>query len=251
MEREIDLLMNVDPLIVDYYETITTVSQLAMNRNEEEIYDYVIVTKNEAYYGVVSIRNLLMKFAEVQAEMASFMNPLTGLPGNHVIDEKLNQTIQQKQFSVLYIDLDQFKAYNDTYGFKKGDAIIQETARILKENIAHLGCFVGHIGGDDFIAILNDCEYETLCSAVIKDFDEAVKRFYNKEHLKQQYIIAENRSGQIERIPFLSLSIAVVSNQNCSFNSIEEVVNEATRIKKLCKMQKQSCYEVNAPCCAK
>lgn len=247
MGRSIELLMNKTPLIVEYTEPIVDVSQLAMERKEEELYDYVIVTKNGEYVGVVSIQHLLLTFATIQKETARFMNPLTGLPGNHLIDQKLKGIVNSPMFSVMYIDLDHFKEFNDTYGFKLGDEMILATADILSRYLSN--DFVGHIGGDDFIAILNTYEYEKVAKQIIADFDHMVKHFYREEHWEQKYIIAENRSGQTRRIPLVSVSIAIVTNQGRPFHSLDDIVLEATAIKKACKQSDLSCYIVSGCLC--
>lgn len=241
MGRSIELIANKEPLIVDFFESITDVSKLAMERKEEELYDYVIVTKENKYFGVVSIQRLLMKLVEVQVEFASYLNPLTQLPGNHMIKGKLNEIIHQKQFSILYFDLDHFKAYNDTYGFKKGDDLLQSTADILKRAFVEKGFFLGHIGGDDFIGVLNHYDIRPICETIMKEFDEIIKLFYHSSHLSQQYVLAENRQGVINKIALVSLSIAVVTNQYQSIKSIEELVESAATLKKSCKMIKGSC----------
>ncbi len=245
MGRSIELIMDRQPLVVEYSQQIIDVSKLAMNRAEEELYDYVIVTRHGQFAGIVSIRNLLLNFAEIQAEIASYKNPLTGLPGNHTIEEKLKLSIQQGSFSVYYIDLDHFKAYNDTYGFQMGDRLIQQTATILKNNVYPHDGFLGHIGGDDFIAIQYHHQFHDVCRAIISDFSEAIRHFYSEAHLIQQYVIAENRAGQVERIPLVSISIAVVTNEAKAFRSIDEIVHEATRLKKICKLDQRSCYYSN------
>ncbi|GIP21906.1 GGDEF domain-containing protein [Paenibacillus sp. J22TS3] len=245
MGRPVELVMNSCPLIVDYSENITEVSKLAMNRPEEELYDYVIVTRDGQFYGVVSIRHLLLSFAEIQAAIATFLNPLTGLPGNLSIDERLRLCLGQARFSVLYFDLDHFKAYNDTYGFKAGDKLIQATASILKETVTGQDSFIGHIGGDDFIAVLNDYNYPELCSGIIGQFDEIIRSFYTEKDLERQYVMSENRDGQVEPIPLVSISIAVVTNELRSYASIDEIVRESARIKKVCKKHSFSCYCTN------
>ncbi|MDR7080591.1 diguanylate cyclase (GGDEF)-like protein [Neobacillus niacini] len=243
--RPIELIVNTDSLIVDYYHSITEVSKLAMDREEKDRYDYVIVTKENKYIGVVSIQRLLMKFVEVQVEFASFLNPLTRLPGNHIIEEKLKEVIQQKKFSILYFDLDHFKAYNDTYGFKKGDNLLQATAELLKRDFTNKGSFLGHIGGDDFIAVIEHHDINSTCKALINDFDKIVEDFYTTNHLSQQYVIAENRQGVVEKIALVSLSIAIVTNQGQAFESVEELVEYAAVVKKKCKSISGSCYLVN------
>ncbi|WP_260865788.1 diguanylate cyclase domain-containing protein [Paenibacillus xylanexedens] len=179
MGRPVELVMNNGPLVVDYMEQITDVSIQAMNRSEEELYDLVLVTSKGALSGAISIRRLLLAVADVRAEMASFMNPLTGLPGNRIIDDRLCQSYLLERFSVLYLDLDYFKSYNDSYGFKMGDALIQATADLLRQYFTVPEAFLGHIGGDDFIVILNHHEFRKDCEEVIAGFEELKREFYN------------------------------------------------------------------------
>ena len=246
MTKSISILANKHPLIVDYFTSSIEVSKLAMNRTEEEIYDDVIIELDHAIVGVVSIKNLLMKVADIQVEFASYLNPLTRLPGNNIINENIKQALaHKKEFSLLYIDLDRFKAYNDYYGFKKGDEIIQLTADILSNALGKKGeDFLGHIGGDDYIAIFHHYDFHDFCEDVIKVFDEEIKKHYSKKHIQEKFIYAENRSGEMEKIPLVTLSIAVVTNQKKQFSGIEEVIEEATRLKKMCKMRSESCFFV-------
>lgn len=245
MGRPIKLLMNQNPLIVDSVEPIIEVSQKAMERPPEEMYDYVIVTENNQYKGIVSIQNLLLTFANIQSEKARFLDPLTGLPGNHLIEREFERIIRLDQYSVLYIDLDNFKAFNDIYGFKQGDDLILATAEILKTRLRN--AFVGHIGGDDFVACTEHFEYESICKEIINDFDKVIQYFYTKEHWEQQYVVTENRAGISEKIPLVSISIAIVSNQMQAFETTADIVTEATNIKRICKKQPNSCYIVNNP----
>ncbi|WP_066307038.1 GGDEF domain-containing protein [Bacillus sp. FJAT-29814] len=245
MGKSIELLVSTDSLMVDYFQSVTEVCKLAMEREEQNRYDYVIVTKENKYIGVVSIEKLLMKLVEVQVEFASFLNPLTRLPGNHSIEEKLKEIIRHERFSILYFDLDHFKAYNDTYGFKKGDALLQSTAELLKRYYTNKGSFLGHIGGDDFIAIIDHHDILPDCESLIKKFEKMVKEFYSSPHLSQQYVIAENRQGIIEKIPLVSLSIAIVTNQNQTFKDVEELVEYAASVKRICKGVRGSCYTIN------
>lgn len=242
MGRSVELVMDTNPLIVDYTTPIIDVSRLAMARQDENLYDYVIVTHGKSLFGAVSVRDLLLNFAEIQAVAASFLNPLTGLPGNLSITEWMVKTLLQEEFSVLYIDLDHFKAYNDTYGFKEGDRMLQATAEILKHEALRMGGLLGHIGGDDFIIFINNYNYEEGCRSMITAFDSAVKDFYHAGHLAQRYVLTESRSGLLEEIPLVSISIAVVTNRSRRFASAEDLSVEAARFKKSCKMIRGSSY---------
>lgn len=191
MNRSISLLMDENHLKVDYYTPILHVSNLAMSRQQEKLYDFIVVTRDGEYFGVVSIKALLLKISEIQISLARLESPLTGLPGNIVIKEKMKELLQYSKYTILYFDLDNFKAFNDVYGFKEGDEIIQETANIITSNLQEYskqGVFVGHIGGDDFIAILSNHEYITLCNEIINEFDSKITAFYVQEDLERGYI---------------------------------------------------------------
>lgn len=245
MKRTIDLIMDPNFLMVDYTVPILEVSTLAMNRKQENLYDYVIVTKNDRLYGVVSIRDLIMKMSEVQIRIARYSNPLTGLPGNKAIDETLQEVLSFKRFSVFYIDIDSFKAFNDTYGFREGDEVIKETANIISETILTIPnepSFVGHIGGDDFIAVIPHYQHITLCNSIISQFDHFIQKFYSEDELKKGYVYGVNRQGDFEQIPIISISVAVVQNKNYSYSSVGQLSKESAKLKKKCKAIKKSIF---------
>ncbi len=246
MKRTIDLVMIPDPLTVDHSVPITETTAQAMDRAQEHLYDYVIVTKEDRLVGIVSIRNLLMKLAEEQISIARYSNPLTGLPGNFEIKNALKTAISYEKYTILYIDINLFKAFNDTFGFKLGDEVIQYTATIIKDTVLKrsisMGSFIGHIGGDDFIAILPHHEFKPICQTLINSFEQFTHRFYTAEELEQGFIHGISRMGVLENIPLVGLSIAVIQNIHKQFNTIEEISLEAARIKKRCKSLRRSVF---------
>ncbi|MFT4417235.1 GGDEF domain-containing protein [Fredinandcohnia humi] len=245
MKRTIDRVMDHVPLIVDYSLPITEVSSLAMSRKVDNLYDLVIVTKNNKIFGAVSIRELIMKLAEVQIRNARFSSPLTGLPGNIVIKEMLEEVLTYKMFSVLYIDIDSFKAFNDTYGFSTGDEIIKETATILTDSIltkSNEPSFVGHIGGDDFIATIPHYCHKEICDTIINRFHTTLEKFYVKEDIENGYVKVLNRQGILEQTPLVSISIAVIQNINHSIPTLEQLSKEAAKVKRSCKAIRRSIY---------
>jgi diguanylate cyclase (GGDEF)-like protein len=246
MKRTIDLVMISNPLVVDHSLPITEASAQAMDRTQEHLYDYVIVTKEDRLTGIVSIRNLLMKLAEEQISIARYSNPLTGLPGNFEIKNALKTAISYKKYTVFYIDINSFKTFNDTFGFKLGDEVIQKTAMILKNTFLgsdnSIQSFVGHIGGDDFIAIVPHHDYKEICKTILAKFEKYAHQFYSEEEHSQGYIKAISRMGILENIPLLGLSIAVVQNFNTSFQTIEELSKVAAHLKKRCKSLRRSVY---------
>ncbi|RDW17360.1 GGDEF domain-containing protein [Oceanobacillus arenosus] len=245
MKRSIDLVMNQELFTVDYSTSLSEVSSLAMNRKQGNLYDHIIVLQQGRLFGVVSIRELIMKLSELQINIARYSNPLSGLPGNHMIDVKLQEYLSFQEYTVFYIDIDSFKAFNDTYGFKEGDNLIKETANIINHTIMSTPddpSFVGHIGGDDFIAVIPHYHHEDLCNLIISRFDEAVLRFYSEEDLRNGYVRTANRNGVIENIPLVSLSIAVIQNRNISIQTVEDLSKLAANVKKVCKARNGSVY---------
>lgn len=242
-KKPVELLADPHPLIVDYYTSVIEVSKSAMDRTDAEVYDDIIVKKENQIFGIVSIKNLLLEVSNIQIELASYLNPLTLLPGNKIIDERLENTFNQLQeFTLLYIDLDRFKSYNDSYSFKKGDELLQTTANILKSCLVDTDHFLGHIGGDDFIIMLHHHRFESICEGIIQAFDLEIPSFYSDEHLLRKTVYTENRFGKLEEIPLVTVSIAVVKSSDERFGTIGEVIAEAARIKKICKLRSGSCF---------
>lgn len=245
LNRPVTLLMDNRPLSVEHDMTIDVVSRLAMTRNDENLYDYVIVTREGNYSGIITIRDLLVKTTELEVNYAKHLNPLSGLPGNMLIEEKLKEyTRDSHPYTILYIDIDNFKVYNDVYGFENGDRILQFLSRIVTECVSQLSScstFVGHIGGDDFVIAIESYEVEDLAQCIIQAFERGIHSFYSAEDLKNGHITAKNRHGQEERFGLATLSIAGVSNRNRSFADVYELSEYAGRVKKKCKQIWNSC----------
>lgn len=176
-------------------------------------------------------------------------NPLSGLPGNtEIVDDVLERMSRDSKFAILYCDLDNFKAYNDTYGFVKGDDVILFTRDILNEAVQSLNlddCFVGHEGGDDFVLVTTLENYEPLANTVIRLFDAGAKNFYNKTDQKRGFIEAYNREGQYRRFRFVSISIGIVTNQETNFDTYPEIISVAAEMKKHAKATEGSGFSVN------
>ncbi len=174
-------------------------------------------------------------------------SPTTRLPGNIAIEKEINAKIRNgNPFSVCYIDLDNFKAYNDNYGFLKGDAVIKQTAKVITDVVREYGNdldFIGHIGGDDFIIITTPDKDDIACSKIIDSFNKIIPLYYNKEDRSRGYIELENRRGQIERFPIMAISIAVVtSNDQRRIKHFAQISDIAAEIKKAAKRIEGSVY---------
>ena len=177
------------------------------------------------------------------------ISPLTGLPGNVQIHAELKKRISNHEdFSVLYLDLDNFKAYNDVYGFLKGDHIIEFTANVITDCIRQLAnehSFIGHIGGDDFIAIVEGTRTEKLCQSIIATFDKKVKDFYTDEDKEKGYLEVENRKGIVEQFPLTSISIGVVVADKDRFHNILEIGEIGAQVKHAAKSVMGSSYAID------
>ncbi|MDR1029188.1 MAG: response regulator [Clostridiales Family XIII bacterium] len=173
-------------------------------------------------------------------------NPLTGLNGNLEIQRDITSRIARGiSFAVIYVDLDNFKAYNDVYGFSNGDRIIVLSADILKDQVALFGNsddFVGHIGGDDFILVSTPDKAERICEEIIAEFDEKVLNFYNEEDRIRGCITTKNRKGEIDTFPLMSISLAIITNERREINSYVEVGDIASDVKKKLKTMPGSNY---------
>ena len=156
------------------------------------------------------------------------ISPLTGLPGNVQIQSEIKRRLLKKKiFAILYLDLDNFKSYNDVYGFSNGDKIIEFTSKIITKNILsksqEIKSFVGHIGGDDFVAIIDKTEYKDICEKIVNEFDNNVLEFFTKEDRERGYLKVLNRKGIIEKFPLTSISIGVVEIKPENIKNILEI----------------------------
>lgn len=173
-------------------------------------------------------------------------NPLTRLPGNVSILNELSRRLEKKGlFAVCYIDLDKFKAYNDKYGFEHGDEVIRETARILIQVTQKFGNpddFIGHIGGDDFVVVTLPETVDNICQVIIDDFEKTVPSFYNETDRKNSYIIGHDRKGKEQKIPLLSVSIGVVTNEARKIEHVAQIGEIGAELKSYAKNLERSNY---------
>lgn len=231
--------------------SITPIIVITSNREDEhrlqvlkaQVEYYIKKPLNNSifYYTIKNIIRLMHSNRTV--------SPLTGLPGNVQIQAEFKKRLLKKEeFSILYIDLDHFKEYNDTYGFSKGDEVIKLTARTIAKSIHNRdldNTFIGHIGGDDFIAIVPKGEHEKVCQDIICEFDSKIKEYFSKEDLERGYLEVPNRRGVIEEIPLTSVSIGVVEADRGRFKNTLEIGEIGAQVKHVAKSIMGSSYAVN------
>ena len=184
-----------------------------------------------------------------RASQQPVRNPLTGLPGNVLLTEELKYRLNQTEpFAYLYVDLDNFKAFNDTYGPARGDRVIKLLADVLTEMVDAHGSgtdFIGHIGGDDFAVLTTPEKLEPLCKAVMTAFDQRVRLLYDEGDLARGYLQGIDRQGIMRRFPLVSLSIGVATNRNRAFADYEELSRVAAEMKQFAKQESGSSFAVD------
>lgn len=243
--RPVKIIMDNTPLIMESSTPVETVAQVAMSREKARIYDHVIITKNGSYVGIVTVQNLINSLTRIQLEFAKGSNPLTGLPGNNAIEVEIqNRLSAKKSFMLVYIDLDNFKSFNDKFGFDRGDRVLLLTSKILNGTVRKYGSgedFIGHLGGDDFILITTQVHVDEICGRIIKYFDRLVPGFYNEEVRNERGFMGKDRDGQDKWFPFVTISMAVVE---ClpSANDIHSISKNAANLKKYAKSLPGSVY---------
>ncbi len=210
-------------------------------KNAVEYYIKKPVDQDYLYYTIKNLMRLMYTNRRV--------SPLTGLPGNVQIHAELKKRLfNNETFGVLYLDLDNFKAYNDVYGFIKGDEIIKFTARTIVRNVHAIennNCFVGHIGGDDFVAIVSKTDYDKICQDIISEFDANILQYFTEEDRKRGYIEVANRRGILEDFPLTAISIGVVIVEPNKFSNILEIGEVGAQVKHLSKTIMGSSYVID------
>lgn len=225
-------LMDRSALVVDSSNSVEQVSKVALMRPQRTLYDAVVVTENRRYKGVVTVKKLLETAIAIQVSRASDANPLTVLPGNSVISKMVQECLDgREKYAIAYIDMDHFKAYNDAYGFSNGDRMIRALADSMRE-IGEGEVFLGHIGGDDFVVIAERWDIQPLLEQISSRFRERIVPLYSKEDYERGYIISKDRRGAVDRFPIVTLSMAVITNQNRDFSGMAEFSEYLVRAKK-------------------
>ena len=231
---------SITPMIVissnnDKEHRIETLSNSVLYYIVKPIYEKFL------YHTVINIINLL--------EINRRVSPLTGLPGNVQIQAEMKKRLLNNEvFAMVYFDLDNFKAYNDVYGFSNGDEIIKFTARIINKCVHELensNNFVGHVGGDDFVAVISKSDYDKLCIDIIHEFDTRVINYYSQEDVERGYVEVANRRGIIEQFPLVAISIGIVEVDNNNYKNTLEIGEIGAQVKHQAKTVMGSSYVIN------
>lgn len=206
--RAIDELMDRRMLVAEASMPLEALSRRVTESAKGSRDDFVVVDDDGRYRGLGQIVDLLREITALQVRVARQANPLTGLPGNEAIHDTLAARLAHGEaFVAVYADLDAFKAYNDVYGYARGDQVILALARMLQEESGDDG-FVGHVGGDDFMLVLGEATAKSRCEAILARFAHFVPQFYSLEHREAGGFDGHDREGRARFVPLMSLSLA-------------------------------------------
>ena len=190
------------------------------------------------------IRGVLNRASDTRS-----LSPMTGLAGNVAIEDEIERRVASAEpFAILYADLDRFKAYNDRYGFLRGDEAIRETARVIGEaSAAVVGAetFVGHAGGDDFVVVVPPEHAIAVAQRIVQDFDEMILGLYDEDDRTNGYVEVTNRRGDPQRFPLLTLSIGIASTEKRTFRHYAEAVTVAMEMKQYTKETGASSWSID------
>ena len=190
------------------------------------------------------VRAALRRLSEMRS-----LSPLTGLPGTVLIEQEIRRLLEARHpFALLYVDLDHFKALNDTKGWDLGNQVILATAAIVEEAVtlfAGPDGFVGHIGGDDFVVLVPPAVAEQVAACICERFDREVRRFYEPDELERGAVETRDRRGEVVRYPIATVSIGIATTAVRSFADFGEVVTAATETKQAAKRHEGSWFTVD------
>ncbi len=228
-----------EPLLIEQDTPLENASRLITRQMDKRFEaPAFIITQNGHYRGLGWMMDLLEKITDLRVQSARYANPLTGLPGNVPIDERIDELLQAGQFfAVAYCDLDHFKPYNDIYGYERGDRVIQQVGKLLITHSDPARDFVGHIGGDDFIVIFQSDDWLVRCEAVLKAFGQLAPDHYHTGDRERGGIEGKDRQGRAVFFPLLSLSIGVTQPDPARCRSHHDVALLATESKHQAKRQ--------------
>jgi len=229
-------LMDHAPLVVDQQATAQELAMMLALAPKHHLFDGFIITGEGKYLGVGSSHDLMAMITEMQISAARYANPLTQLPGNVPINEHVDRMLAaDKSFVVAYLDVDNFKPYNDTYGYRRGDDVIQLLGRLICQTVNQGIDFVGHIGGDDFFVAFQSADWEARCWDIVGRFAKAMQPMAAANGPAGDGHMAENRKGELVFQAWPTLSVGAVRVHPGQCDSHREVAAAVAVAKKEAK----------------
>ncbi len=234
--KPISEFMNETYHQVSHNTTLEEVSRLLTENNTEQLTQNFVITRHDQYYGIGKTSTLLKRITDLQIRNARYANPLTLLPGNVPLHEKLDELLRMNaSFHIAYVDLDSFKPFNDHYGYSAGDEVIIALSKVLHEKTDKDSDFVSHVGGDDFVIIFERDDWRDKCEAIIDRFSSIAPEFYCEGALKDGGIWGVSRSGEKQFYDLISISIGIANPDSSACSSFHDVSALAVEAKREAK----------------
>lgn len=231
LKKPISRFMNHSPKVFDFNDSLVNVSR-EITADESNYNTAFLITRKGKFVGAATMAQLLETITDLKVQNAKYANPLSGLPGNVPIQTTLQDYLDQKiRFNVIYVDVDNFKPYNDFYSFEQGDQVITTIAKVLKSATQERNSFIGHIGGDDFVVLTQD-DYRPICERILEMFTTLINDFYDEEDKRKGGITAIGRDGEQKFFPKMSLSLGVLCVEPNLFTHRQKLSSLATKAKK-------------------
>ncbi|HOJ71846.1 MAG TPA: GGDEF domain-containing protein [Syntrophorhabdaceae bacterium] len=276
---ELICLTDIKSIFSFLYDSIPVVVIVDIQNCDDYTFDAINQIKSDPIFGSISFIALIfdndnlpeservfiddyLKIKDIESDLAfrirlsihrskrlNEINPLTRLPGNISIDREIhNRLLNREEFAIAYADLDNFKPFNDRYGFGRGDEVIKATGRLILnivKNKQPSGSFVGHIGGDDFVYMMNYDSIEDASKEIINAFEIIIPTFYDIEDRERGFIESTDRQGNKRLFPLMTISIGITHNRYIQFTHYGEIKETASKMKTYAKTFKGSCFKID------
>lgn len=241
-KKSCTLFMNPEPLVFDKNISLQELSMTIVDADPHHLSNGFAITDQGKYIGMGTGHDVMREITQMQISAARYANPLTQLPGNVPINEEIDRMILNgRQFVACYCDIDNFKPFNDVYGYRRGDDVIQSTAGILAAQCVPNLDFLGHIGGDDFIILFQSPDWESRCRSILERFSEVAGGYHSKEDAERGGYVSEDRQGNKVFQPSLSLSLGAVRIESGDRSSNYQIAAAATEAKRQAKAVSGNC----------
>ncbi|WP_168167753.1 GGDEF domain-containing protein [Duganella sp. HH101] len=235
-KRSCKQFMDANALIADKDTSLQDLSFRMVQADAHHLFNGFIITDQGRYLGMGTGHDLMREITQMQINAARYANPLTQLPGNVPINEHIDRLLESgARFWVCYVDLDHFKPFNDVYGYRRGDDVIQLTGKLLSEHSDADRDFIGHIGGDDFMILFQSEDWEARCRAILDEFSRHVLDFYSIDDRDRGGYISEDRQGKKVFYSLMSLSIGAIRVEPHQYYTHHQIATAAAESKKQAK----------------
>jgi len=235
-KRPCTMFMDPAPLIADKQTRLQELSRQVASGDRHHLFNGFIITDQGQYLGMGTGHDLIGEITEMQMDAARYANPLTLLPGNVPINEHIERLLENgARFSACYVDLDFFKPFNDAYGYRKGDEVIQCIAKTLEQFCDPARDFVGHIGGDDFLILLQSEDCEGRYQAIIDAFARDILQFFSQGDIERGGYVSEDRRGVAVLHPLVTVSLGALKVEPGHFLSHHQIAAAAAEAKRQAK----------------